>query len=493
MSETDPNLLSREEGRQRLTSWKAIAAYFDRSVRTVQRWERESSLPVHRYPTRHGESVFALVEEIEEWARSATGVRAKGIAANGAKGSGGDAADNGDSPEGGRPAAGELASIAEPAHHAQPEPQQPRAASLANPGHVGLPPARTSSRVARWAVVVVVLLLGLMGTAWLSLRTNVQGDEPSSVKIDGDRVLAFDVNGALLWSHRLSYVANTEGREGPFGLIDDIDGDGHREVLVRTITYPGDTSEVLCFDWEGTLRWSRSPDRRARFGYGPMAAPWVAWHIGIIRDAASRPSVWVSWAHRPFFGSFAERVDVATGRAEAVYWSAGYVTAITLGRIADRPVVFLGAANNEHKAASLAVYDLAVTEGSAPASDPRYRCEDCPAGRPMAFFVFPKMDVARAALAETTALNVEAIQQDSLGQVLVVARQGHGAGAIYRFDEQLRPVAAEVTDSYRDEHKELERKGLLNTPFSPEEERQLFPILSWDSEKAAFVPISPSR
>ena len=32
----------------RLDSWKEIAAYLGRGVRTVQRWEREEGLPVHR-------------------------------------------------------------------------------------------------------------------------------------------------------------------------------------------------------------------------------------------------------------------------------------------------------------------------------------------------------------------------------------------------------------------------------------------------------------
>jgi DNA-binding transcriptional regulator YiaG len=34
----------------RLDSWKEIAAYLKRGARTVQRWEREERLPVHRLP-----------------------------------------------------------------------------------------------------------------------------------------------------------------------------------------------------------------------------------------------------------------------------------------------------------------------------------------------------------------------------------------------------------------------------------------------------------
>src|ERR1041385_1511743 len=40
---------------RRLDSWKAIAAYLGRGVRTVQRWEREEGLPVHRLTHRSEE------------------------------------------------------------------------------------------------------------------------------------------------------------------------------------------------------------------------------------------------------------------------------------------------------------------------------------------------------------------------------------------------------------------------------------------------------
>ena len=49
----------------RLDSWKEIAGYLKRGVRTVQRWERVSGLPVHRLD-RQG-SVFAYKAELDAW------------------------------------------------------------------------------------------------------------------------------------------------------------------------------------------------------------------------------------------------------------------------------------------------------------------------------------------------------------------------------------------------------------------------------------------
>lgn len=54
----------------RLDSWKAIASYLGRDVRTVQRWENEERLPVWRHSHLKGSSVHASKREIDEWRKS---------------------------------------------------------------------------------------------------------------------------------------------------------------------------------------------------------------------------------------------------------------------------------------------------------------------------------------------------------------------------------------------------------------------------------------
>lgn len=52
---------------ERLESWKQIARYLNRSVRTVRRWEHDEGLPVHRHLHRTLASVFALRTEVDAW------------------------------------------------------------------------------------------------------------------------------------------------------------------------------------------------------------------------------------------------------------------------------------------------------------------------------------------------------------------------------------------------------------------------------------------
>jgi hypothetical protein len=58
-----------------LTSWKEIAAYMDKAVRTVQRWERDYGLPVRRPLGTRGNAVLARPRDLDEWVVLRCGTR----------------------------------------------------------------------------------------------------------------------------------------------------------------------------------------------------------------------------------------------------------------------------------------------------------------------------------------------------------------------------------------------------------------------------------
>jgi len=58
---------SKPKACDRLDSWKEIAAYFRRSVRCVQRWERTEGLPVLRHQHAKGATVYSYRHELDTW------------------------------------------------------------------------------------------------------------------------------------------------------------------------------------------------------------------------------------------------------------------------------------------------------------------------------------------------------------------------------------------------------------------------------------------
>ncbi len=51
----------------RLDSWKEIASFLKRGVRTVQRWEKEEGFPIHRHQHAKLGSIYALRSEVIAW------------------------------------------------------------------------------------------------------------------------------------------------------------------------------------------------------------------------------------------------------------------------------------------------------------------------------------------------------------------------------------------------------------------------------------------
>jgi hypothetical protein len=60
---TNLRLVAPENDRPVLTCWKDIAQYVGKSVRTLQRWERESGFPVRRTKSREK---GVRIDQIEE-------------------------------------------------------------------------------------------------------------------------------------------------------------------------------------------------------------------------------------------------------------------------------------------------------------------------------------------------------------------------------------------------------------------------------------------
>ena len=69
---SEPGSTRPKAAAERLDSWKGIAAYLGRDVRTVQRWERREGMPVHRHQHDQQASIYAFSAELDAWRESRT-------------------------------------------------------------------------------------------------------------------------------------------------------------------------------------------------------------------------------------------------------------------------------------------------------------------------------------------------------------------------------------------------------------------------------------
>jgi TolB-like protein len=119
-----------EASEKRLDSWKEIAAYLNRDVTTVQRWEKREGMPVHRHVHDKRGSVYALNPELDAWLQS--------------RGPSVEEDDN-------KPEAGEAAAFPK-----------------GNQGH------RAAARAHRWLALAAIAAAGLLAAAYLAYRGRTQ-------------------------------------------------------------------------------------------------------------------------------------------------------------------------------------------------------------------------------------------------------------------------------------------------------------------------------
>ena len=60
------------ESRRVLHGWKELANYIELGVRTIQRYERVSGLPVRRIDGRSRGSILAFADEVDAWLTART-------------------------------------------------------------------------------------------------------------------------------------------------------------------------------------------------------------------------------------------------------------------------------------------------------------------------------------------------------------------------------------------------------------------------------------
>ena len=337
-----------------LTSWKEIAAYLDRDVRTCVRWEQRYGLPVHRLDRDSKGKVFAYRDQIDAWLASR--------AADGA--------------------------------------------------------ARTSGAAKRSRLPWIIAgLLALLGLATVVVLVVLHGSSvPSRFDISGSRFLALNEKGRALWPFdtklddlepRDSYGDHFQekGLGGaydavwPWVMFKDLDGDGRVETLFSVQTRSEDGEGTLvCLDDKGGERWRFAAGRDLALEAGSFRKEYRVFGFDVddYDDDGALEVLTVSF-HKPDWPCQVALLD-ARGKVEGEYWNAGYLMEAKRGDVDGDGAkeLVLGGVNNEYARGCIVVFEGGRLSGGSPQEAPAYRWRDIGPGSEAAYILFPKTDVHAA-------------------------------------------------------------------------------------------------
>jgi hypothetical protein len=395
---------------RRLTSWKAIAAYLGREVRTVMRWEKDRGLPIHRGPDGRSGVVFADKDELDAWTRG---------------------------------------------HKAEPESALPEPAS-------SLPVARTAIghwRVAAAAAGILTIAVGLGG--W-RVRVSGADDQPASVDMTDRAVIARHADGSEKWRHE--FAERVTPLLQRMGLpTEPLAGDG---LLAATSESTHDATkltrggQLLWFDSAGSIRRTFSFDDRLTFGARAYSAPWSLTDYQV-DGAGDQRRIAISAHHYDWWPALVTILDSRWHR-RATFVHAGWIEQV---RWLPGARLAVAGFSNLKDGGMIALLDSNDIGGQAPSpSGSEFECAGCGSGRPVRYVVMPRSEVNRVSAAPFNRASL-IVWTGALAVRTMELPPGPGgvapANAVYEFNSQLDLVHAAYSDRYWDVHRELERTGKL--------------------------------
>jgi hypothetical protein len=416
-----------DDSTDQLESWKEIAAFVGKDVRTAMRWSHQG-MPIRRIPGGKQGRVYGSRSEITQWL---SGQRDE----------------------------------------------------LPSPSAL---PESNSRKVLRWALIagtIVILVGAVAGFAFLHPRA-----APGLVSFRDNSVHVSDAEGHELWKYEYPRrfdlsLFPPDTTLDDFARITDLFGDGHREVVVvapyRLGPNPEDSFrvEVDCFSDRGRLLWSYVPEAAFRFGSHDIGGPWKVYDL-FISDGRPSPGIWVAVTHTLWGNSFVVEIDPRTGHPTTRFVNTGIIYKLNEVVTGDGRYLLVAGFNNEHDSGSLAVVDERTPYAVSPQTrGTRHYCDSCLAGSPNYYLVFPRSEINR----------VEGVYEDPVRSVVVTGSEiqlvkfelqttKNGVATIYliRIGSTIEPVSLRYESNYEIRHRALTVQGKLNHPLDQCPER-LYP------------------
>lgn len=421
-----------EDRLPRLDSWKVIAAYLDRDVRTVRRWERELGLPIRRVRGARGRSVFAYVAEIDEWLHKAPVEERKVDAVAGAD----------DAPA---ESAAPLSSRSRPR----------RVMAL-----IGLAAAATLMAVMAWRARERVADVD-------ALHLHATPDGLAATLADGGLRWRYQFAPEYTWALPDLRTAPPVTARDPAGVyvateVGQRRSDGH--MVSGALTW---------LNADGTLQRSFSFDDTVVFHMGTYGPPWAITSYGVIQlpDGTRRIAI---AAHHWVWGASLVTVLDEHWQRHGTFVHFGWIQSVQW--LSPARLIVSGF-SNARDGALIALLDPTLPtgvngQGPEPPGSAGY-CETCAAGAPVRVVIMPRSPLNRATGSPFNRAEFEITDGRVYARTLEVPDGGpRVVDAIYEFSPSLDLLRASYSDSYREMRRALEARGALRpTPDSGDDER----------------------
>jgi hypothetical protein len=418
-----------------LNSWKEIAQFLRKDVKTCQRWEKDRGLPIHRLDGSVKSRVFAYPEELTAWLQKNDIVSA----GNGARSQ---------------------------------SPKKPVRIRQIVMGLLAL------------AALLAVLHFGFFAPRSSKADSGPVSPEsnPANFRIVGSTLIVVNSAGAELWQFDtgIDKLASEEAYRDvvleaeknfrlafPHIIIRDINHDGWAEVVFSIQTTDDFDEGVLYgFNRKGRQLWPKiKVGERHRFGNVVFANNYrIDGMAATDLNGDGNLELVLMTAHMQEWPSQLLIIDVH-GKTIGEYWNSGRFTYMAFADINGNGIkeILAGGTNNEYGKACLIVLDPRKMDGCSPQLKDEYKCLDFKKGTELAYLLFPRTDVDQAVVPSR-----DCMDRIDLPENRVIRVMPETAHIIYELGYDLRVNLATTSTSFEILHARLHGEGKIHSSLNAE-------------------------
>ncbi|HET9400409.1 MAG TPA: hypothetical protein VFO34_05620 [Candidatus Acidoferrales bacterium] len=433
----------------RLDSWKEIASYLKREIRTVQRWEESEGLPIHRHLHRKQGSVYAFKSELDAWWKNHT-------------------PPNGNPPDPADPLTELTLDDVIPRADTSPLAIQETAPSDGSASHaLSQSPATPRDRpqtlftprnaiYSASALALILIFVFVARRAWSDSPAHRLAD----VALSDGRLIALHADGTIAWDYFFSRAPLL--KKASMIVPEKICGSGTPSILAAFDWGGEDDDEVDCFTQSGARKWTFKLSDSYQFGSDHFGPPWRESNWGMVQHAEG-PELAIAFHHDLWWPGVLVFLN-SRGQPTHRFVNSGWILQVRSEETSSGTVLLASGVTNSRNAAFIAALDPNSPDGTSP-EDPgsEFECKNCPSGHPLKYWVFPRSEVSVATGAPDDESGIQEIAGDIIFRTYETQLGGpyRPAEAIYKVSRNLEILSATYGDAYWDVHRQLEVSGVI--------------------------------
>jgi len=456
----------------RLDSWKEIASYLNKTIRTVQRWEAERHLPVHRIPdanssSRHKGTVYAIPAELDRWMHA----EQENIQAD---------EDDRVQPAAELSEVDTVASTESTDKGIEPTPVQ---VSLVDPGRRRKP--RHVALIAVCAVIPIgaLLIWTIFSSARNPLTSKVASAPPGVIAArveNGNQLVVYAADGKILWTREYPQKIGCGRLGGRKPQVTDL-GDASAKAIFIGLANDARFSfqspdKVICLDRAGSSLWEFIPGAKLTWDGFSFPEAFRLWDYTVGSLARGQKFFVVITNHEMYSPSQVAILD-ERGKLVGEYWHTGWIFEELLTDLDGdgNDEIILGGQNDLYTKPFLAVIKYNIPRSISPV--PKGYAPDFPARKEIAYYLIPRTDAAEVLARKSRVYEIKRLDKDHITVAIQLPNSGLDVyERVYCLGLNFQTVRLDFPDEFQSLHLRLRQEKRLDHDLLEGDKKKLWQL-----------------